>query len=66
MNELEIFDKNGTALNIVDVMRSFLKNSLSIELSISTERDYYDEYSVINVSLLLDGEEICKSSDSIR
>ena len=66
MKDLEIFDKNGKALHIADVMRSFLKDNLEIQISTSKERDYYNDYTNIEVSILLDGEEICKSSDSVR
>ena len=66
MEDLEIFDKNGKALHIVDVMRSFLKDNLAIQISTSREYDYGDEYTVIEVSISLDGEEICKSSDIVR
>ena len=66
MEDLEIFDKNGKALHIADVMRSFLKENLAIQISTSRERDNGDEYTVIEVSISLDGEEICKSSDSVR
>lgn len=66
MEDLEIFDKSGKALRIADVMRSFLKENLAIQISTSREYDYGDEYTVIEVSISLDGEEICKSSDSVR
>lgn len=66
MENLEIFDKNGKALHITDVMRSFLKENLAIQISTSRERDFGGEYTVIEVSISLDGEEICKSSDSVR
>ena len=54
------------ALNIADVIGSFLKENLAIQISTSRERDYGDEYTIIEVSISLDGEEICKSSDSVR
>jgi hypothetical protein len=66
MEDLEIFDKRGKVLHIADVMRSFLKENLDIQISTSKERDYGDEYTVIEVSISLDGEEICKSSDIVR
>ena len=66
MEDLEIFDKSGKALHIADVMRSFLKENLSIQISTRSERDYGNEYTVIEVSISLAGEEICKSGDSIR
>ena len=49
-----------------NVMRNFLKGNLAIQISTSRERDYDDEYTVIEVSISLNGEEICKSSDSVR
>jgi len=45
-------------------MRSFLKDNLTIQISTSKERDYDNEYTVIEVSISLEGEEICKNSDS--
>lgn len=66
MEDLEIFDKSGKALHITDVMRSFLKENLAIQISTSQERDYGDKYTVVEVSISLDGEEICKSSDCVR
>lgn len=35
MEDLEIFNKNGKALHIADVMRSFLKDNLTIQISTS-------------------------------
>jgi hypothetical protein len=65
MEELEIFDKNGKTINNKDVIGTFLKDNLTIEISTSTIRDYGDTYTNIEVSISLDGEEICKSGDRI-
>jgi hypothetical protein len=53
--------------NINDIVRKILKESLSICLYTTTENDGYgNNYTRIEVSILLDGEEICKSRDSIH
>lgn len=59
-------EKHSEALNIADVMRSFLKENLDIQISTSREFDFGNEYTVIEVTISLDGEEICKSSDTVR
>lgn len=65
MEDLEIFDKSGKVLHIADLMRSFLKDNLAIQIVTNKERDYGDEYTVIEVSISLEGQEICKSSDKV-
>lgn len=66
MTDLEIFDKNGTPLNISEVVSSFLKDNLSIQLSTSKEFDFGDEYTLIEVSISLGDDEICRCNDRIR
>ena len=65
MNNLEIFDKDGKALHITDVMRSFLKENLTIELITGSETDYYTEYKTIEVKVYLGNDEVCSASDSL-
>ena len=65
MNNLEIFDKDGKALHIADVMRSFLKENLTIELITGSETDYYTEYKTIEVKVYLGNDEVCSASDSL-
>ena len=64
MDNLEIFDKDGKALHIADVMRSFLKENLTIELITGSETDYYTEYKTIEVKVYLGNDEVCSASDS--
>ena len=65
MNSLEIFDKDGKALQIADVMCSFLKENLTIELITGSETDYYTEYKTIEVKVYLGNDEVCSASDSL-
>ncbi len=65
MENIEVFDKDGKALHIADVMRSFLKNNLTIELITGSETDYYTEYKTIQVKVYLGSDELCTASDSL-
>tara|TARA_R110000765_G_scaffold32_1_gene69 strand:- start:1054 stop:1254 length:201 start_codon:yes stop_codon:yes gene_type:complete len=65
MDNLEIFDKDGKALHITDVMRSFLKENLTIELITGSETDYYTEHKTIEVKVYLGNDEVCSASDSL-
>jgi hypothetical protein len=62
---LELIQRNNDTEDL-DVIRNFLKNNLQIEILTYRENDYRNEYTVIEVSISLDGEEICSSSDTIR
>jgi hypothetical protein len=53
-------------LQKTDIIKNFLKDNLSIEISTRREYDYGNEYTVIKVGIYLNGEEICTSWDSIR
>ena len=64
MDNLEIFDKDGKLLHIADVVRSFLKENLTIELITGSETDYYTEYKTIEVKVYLGNDEVCSASDS--
>ena len=64
MDNLEIFDKDGKSLHIADVVRSFLKENLTIELITGSETDYYTEYKTIEVKVYLGNDEVCSASDS--
>lgn len=64
MNNLEIFDKDGKALHIADVISRFLKENLTIELIAESGRDYYTEYKTIKVKVYLGKDEVCSDSDS--
>lgn len=55
---------DNKALNIADVMRSFLKENMTIELTIGNETDHYTEYKTVEIRVLLGNDEICSSSDS--
>jgi hypothetical protein len=65
MKDLEIFDKDGKALHIANVMRSFLKENLTIELITGSETNYYTEYKTIEVKVYLGDDEVCSASDSL-
>ena len=64
MDNLEIFDKDGKSLHIADVVRSFLKENLTIELITGSETDHYTEYKTIEVKVYLGNDEVCSASDS--
>ena len=59
--EREMSDDNK---NLSDIMFNYLKNNLNINISTTREVDYDDKYTFIEVSLLLENEEI--SRDNFR
>jgi hypothetical protein len=66
MEEQQLIEAISQALRKTDVMRSFLKDNLSVQISTQNEYDYGNNYTVVSVGIYLDGEEICTSSDTIR
>jgi len=66
MEDLIVFDKDGNPIPITDVIRNFLKEHLSIQISVKPEYDYGKNYAIVEVNISLDGELISKDSDSIR
>jgi hypothetical protein len=66
MEEQQLVEAISQALRKTDVMRSFLKDNLSVQISTQREFDYGNEYTVITVGIYLNGEEICTSTDSVR
>ena len=66
MEEQQLIKAISQALRKTDVMRSFLKDNLSVQISTQREFDYGDEYTVITVGIYLDGKEICTSTDHLR
>ncbi len=65
MDKQQLIEAISQALRKTDVMRSFLKDNLSVQISTKKEYDYWNEYTTIRVSIYLDGEEICTSSDTV-
>lgn len=66
MDEQHLIEAISQALRKTDVMRSFLKDNLSVQISTEKEYDYGNEYTIVKVGIYLDGEEICTSSDTVR
>ena len=66
MDEQQLIEAISQALHKTDVMRSFLKDNLSVQISTEKEYDYGNEYTTIRVGIYLDGEEICTSGDTVR
>ena len=66
MEEQHLIEAISKALRKTDVMRSFLKDNLSVQVSTEKEYDYGNEYTIVKVGIYLDGEEICTSSDTVR
>lgn len=66
MEEQQLIEAISQALRKTDVMRSFLKDNLSVQISTEKEYDYGNEYTIVKVGIYLDGEEICTSSDTVR
>jgi len=66
MDEQQLIEAISQALRKTDVMRSFLKDNLSVQISTEKENDYGNEYTIVRVGIYLGGEEICASSDTVR
>lgn len=66
MEEQQLIEAISQALRKTDVMRSFLKDNLSVQISTEKEYDYGNEYTIVKVGIYLDGEEICTSSDTVQ
>ena len=65
MEEQQLIEAISQALRKTDVMRSFLKDNLSVQIATKKEYGYGNEYTVVSVGIYLDGEEICTSSDTV-
>lgn len=66
MEEQQLIEAISQALRKTDVMRSFLKENLSVQISTEKDYDYGNEYTIVRVGIYLGDEEICTSSDTIR
>lgn len=66
MEEQQLIEAISQALRKTDVMRSFLKENLSVQISTENEYDYGNEYTIVRVGIYLCDEEICTSSDTVR
>ena len=53
MDEQQLIEAISQALRKTDVMRSFLKDNLSVQISTEKEYDYGNEYTTIRVGIYL-------------
>ncbi len=65
METIELFDKDGNAVLLSDFLNSFLKDNLTINISTDKGVDYGNTYTEVNVSISLNGKEICSDHCTI-
>lgn len=67
MEKIELFDKNGEAVNLGIAIADYLKDNLTIQVTVYRKAnfDFGKDHNEIEIKLLLNDEVICNDCDTI-